>query len=87
MRNIKNIVQHELIGLECEVVKAKNKNAIGISGRITDETLKTMVINNKRVFKKGTLFCLNLEGKKVYIEGDFLATRPEDRIKKRITRW
>jgi ribonuclease P protein subunit POP4 len=48
MRNAENILRHELIGLECEIVSASNKNANGIKGKIVDETMKTVVIESEK---------------------------------------
>ncbi len=90
MRTAKNILRHELIGLECEVVHARNKSQVGIRGKVADETMKTLIIKNsgkKRVQKKGTVFRLMLGGKKVDLDGNFIIARPEDRIKKQINKW
>jgi len=89
MRSEKNILRHELIGLECEVVGASNKSLVGIFGKIQDETMKTLVIGDarKRVAKQGTRLRLHLHDKKIMVEGDLLVGRPEDRIKKKIKNW
>ncbi|MBI4895766.1 MAG: ribonuclease P protein component 1 [Candidatus Aenigmarchaeota archaeon] len=91
MRNIKNILQHELIGLDCVVVYSKNKDNIGIKGKIVDETMKTLSIETgkgvKKILKQGTEFKTDLDGKKVTIDGNYLVSRPEDRIKKKIKKW
>jgi ribonuclease P protein subunit POP4 len=81
------ILRHELIGLDCEVIKARNKDSIGISGTIEDETQKTFVISGRRVFKSGSLLAITFEGRKYEVEGDFLLSRPEDRIKKKTRKW
>lgn len=91
MRNSSNILRHELIGLECEVVRSKNKSQIGLAGKISDETMKTIVFDvqgeRKVVEKKGTTFRVKLGGKHVDIDGNYLVARPEDRIKKKIHKW
>lgn len=87
MRDAKNILRHELIGLECTVVSAENRSQAGISGTIEDETLKTLVVGGKKVFKKGSVFRVKLESQTVEIDGDQLLTRPEDRIKKKLRKW
>ncbi len=91
MRTWKNILQHELIGLECRVVGAANESQTGIRGRIIDETMKTIVIDaggeKKVIQKKGSVFRVRLGGKDVDISGDFIIARPEDRIKKIIRKW
>jgi len=87
MRTAKNILRHELIGLQCEVVSSKNKSQAGIKGKVIDETLKTIVIEGKRVAKKDTTFRLILNDKKIDVNGNYLLARPEDRIKKKIQKW
>lgn len=88
MRNPGNILRHELIGLDCEIVKARNKSQIGLRGKIIDETMKTIVIQNRKVVeKKGTIFRVMLGERKVDIDGNFIMMRPEDRIKKKIKKW
>ena len=87
MRSAENILRHELIGLQCTVVRSMNKSQVGIHGRIEDETLKTMVISGKRVFKKDSAFRISIGDRTVEIDGNHLLTRPEDRIKKKIRRW
>lgn len=90
MRNPKNILRHELIGLECEVVDSKNKSNVGIKGKIIDETMKTVVIRgevDKVVQKKDTVFRVILDEQKVNIDGNFIIGRPEDRIKKKFKKW
>ncbi|MBI2076570.1 MAG: ribonuclease P protein subunit [Candidatus Aenigmarchaeota archaeon] len=90
MRTYKNILRHELTGLDCEIVGALNKSQIGIKGKIVEETLKTIVIKNdslKRIQKKGTVFRLQTPKEKIDVYGDFIVSRPEDRIKKKIKKW
>lgn len=87
MRSAKNILRHELIGLGCVVVESQNKAQTGICGTIEDETMKTIVIGGKRIFKKGSVFRIKLNNEKVDVEGDYLLSRPEDRIKKKVKKW
>jgi len=90
MRSERNILRHELIGLQCDITDAKNKSLIGLRGKIIDETMKTVVIKaetRKRVQKKGTKFRIQLGDRKIVINGDFIAARPEDRIKKKFKKW
>ena len=39
MRNERNILRHELIGLKVKIYKAKNKNLKKISGKVIFETM------------------------------------------------
>jgi ribonuclease P protein subunit POP4 len=90
MRTYKNILRHELIGLDCEIVGSLNKSQLGIKGKIVEETMKTIIIQNnglKRIQKKGTVFRLKLPKEKVDVCGNFIVSRPEDRIKKKIKKW
>lgn len=91
MRNVKNILRHEIIGLNCEITTSKNRFNKGIKGRIINETMKTVVLETakgrKQVEKTGTMFCLFLNDKKVFVDGNHLLARPEDRIKKQIKKW
>ena len=43
-----NLLQHELIGLEVEVERSTNKSMEGIRGRVVDETMKMLVIEDER---------------------------------------
>jgi ribonuclease P protein subunit POP4 len=88
----KNLVRHELIGLEVEVKKSTNKTQIGIKGRVVDETYNMLVIDTggkeKKVEKKSCVFVFKLpNGKKVEVEGWVLVGRPEDRIKKKLPKF
>ncbi len=89
MRNQSNILRHELIGLKCEVVGAKNSSLVGLKGKIVDETMKTLVLGEerKRVPKQDGRFQVTLQEKKLIIDGNLLVARPEDRIKKKFKKW
>jgi ribonuclease P protein subunit POP4 len=80
-----NILQHELIGLEAEVVKDSNPFNVNIRGKVIDESRNTLVIKHKkkqRIAKKNAVFKFKLDGESVKIEGKALIGRPEDRVKK-----
>ena len=79
--------KHELIGKKVEVIESKNITQKGINGNITDETEKTIKIEHdgreRIVAKKGSVFVFTLpNGEKVKINGDEIAVKPEDRIRK-----
>jgi len=79
----KNIKKHELIGLDVEVIDAKNKSLVGLKGKVVDETRNTIVLEGeKKVMKKGATFKIRLENGSVEVDGDVLVGRPEERIKK-----
>ncbi|MFH0868874.1 MAG: ribonuclease P protein subunit [archaeon] len=86
------MVRHELIGLHAKVVQAENSANLGLSGKVVDESFKTLVIEtrkgDKRIFKSGVVLQLELPGReKVEIAGELLVARPWDRIKKKISKW
>lgn len=88
MRSPKNILRHELIGLECRVIESDNKNQIGLEGKIIDETLKTITLKNKKtVLKQGSVFRIKIGKNTVEVDGNHLVSRPEDRIKKKFKKW
>lgn len=86
-RTARNILRHELIGLQCTVMKSSNPSSLGIAGKITDETMKTIVVGKKRVQKKGSVFQVTLEEGNVRLDGSAIVARPEDRIKMKIRKW
>lgn len=89
--NERNILTHELIGLEVEVSHDTNPYNINISGRVIDETRNTFLINvcgkTKRIIKKDSILRFKISKNKIVeIDGGTLVSRPEDRIKKRLRR-
>ncbi|MBR4503723.1 MAG: ribonuclease P protein subunit [Candidatus Methanomethylophilaceae archaeon] len=73
----------ELIGLDVEVLSAPFS---GISGRVVDETKRTLTIESdgteRMVPKPGNEFRFAYEGRTIDIIGSEIMHRPEDRIKK-----
>lgn len=88
MRTPENIQKHELIGLNMEVVSSKNPNNVNISGKIVNETRKTLLVESKgmlkRLFKDQITLNLDLPRKQVEIEGNLLLGRPWERLKKKL---
>lgn len=84
--NPKDIIRHELIGLNTEVVEAKNKSLLGLKGKIIDETKNLLLIQSKKgikkVLKDQVTLTVKLNGKKIQVGGKFLVGKPEDRLKK-----
>lgn len=89
--NEKNLLTHELIGLEVEVSYDTNPYNINIHGRVIDETRNTFLINvygkTKRIIKKDAILRFKISKDKIVeVDGGILVSRPEDRIKKKIKR-
>lgn len=84
--NPKDIIRHELIGLNTEVVEAKNKSLLGLKGKIIDETKNLLLIQSKKgvkkVLKDQVTLTMKFNSKKIQVEGKLLVGKPEDRLKK-----
>jgi ribonuclease P protein subunit POP4 len=83
----RNILQHELIGLEAEVLECPNRSLVGAKGRIMMETKNTITVGARTVPKHGIRLLIKLEGKSIAVDGDRLIARPEERIKKKAKKW
>lgn len=91
MKVTPDIVQHEFIGLNAKVVSSPQSSYVGIRGRVVDETRNTLMIlhknEKKTVIKETAVFNFTLsDGTVVELNGKTIVGKPEDRIKKRITR-
>jgi len=86
MRNGSNLHMHELVGLALKVVQASDGGMVGMEGIVVDETRETLVIDGDRrrtLPKRGLTFEFTLDdGTTVVLEGDAIAFRPEDRVKR-----
>jgi len=85
----RNLLRHELIGLEVRVVKSTQPSHVGIEGTALNETRNTLTINHKGrdkvVAKETSTFQFRLpDGSIVEVEGKNLIKRPEDRVKTRL---
>ena len=88
----KNLIQHELIGLDAEVCESTNKSSLSLRGKVVDETKNMIIIKSKeemkRIPKKGNCFSFVLpDGKRVKVNGENILMRPEDRIKLKVKKW
>jgi len=79
----KKITRRELIGLNIEVVEAKNTALVGLKGKVIDETRNIFTLDNhKQIIKDQVVLDITGGNKKIRIEGERLVGRPEERIKK-----
>jgi ribonuclease P protein subunit POP4 len=83
----RNILQHELIGLEAEVTASLNRSLEGAKGKVMMETKNTITVGTRTVPKEGTSFIFTLGGRRVRVDGSRLVARPEERIKKKAKKW
>ncbi|MGD0327034.1 MAG: ribonuclease P protein component 1 [Halobacteriota archaeon] len=87
-----NFVNHELIGLRVTLVKSTNEDAVGLSGRIIDESRNIFKLEcggqEKTAAKHRNTFEFTLpEGDKLRVAGDLVQGRPEDRVAKSVRKW
>ena len=89
-----NLARHEMIGLSVFVAGSTNRDLVGISGRIVDETRNTLLVETehgtKRIPKSNTSLTFTLpDGQRTRITGSILISQPENRINKKIksSRW
>jgi len=90
--NPKDLVMHELIGLEVKVVSSINSQLAGLKGTVIDESRNMLTIETfkgeKTLAKQDCVFSFHLpSGEWVKVQGSFLVARPEDRIKKKFRKW
>jgi ribonuclease P protein subunit POP4 len=87
----KNLIRHELIGLDVEIEKSSNKFHVGLKGLVVDETKNLITIKTskglKKIQKMKTDFVFNLGDKRVRVDGSKIIARPEDRIKLKVKKW
>lgn len=83
--NRKNLLAHELIGLNCEVKKSTDENKIGLKGKVLDETKNVLVVETRKgarkLPKKEVTFVFKLGKEKIEVDGKKLVARPEERLK------
>lgn len=81
----REIFKKEIIGLTTEVIDSKNKDNVGIKGRILDETKNTIVIDykkkQKRLFKNNVELKFIINKEKINVKAGLFLGRPKDRIK------
>lgn len=84
----RNILRHELIGLEVKILQYSDPKLVNTRGIVVDETLKTLLIEmgsgkRIRVFKANGVFGFKLPGKNdmVVVKGVDIVARPWERLK------
>lgn len=86
MRNERNILQHEFIGLKVKVVESQAEGYIGLQGTVIDESKNMLEIDigKKRIKipKAGNTFVFNMMGGPFKVDGNTIRIRSEDRTKR-----
>lgn len=80
------LARDELIGREARVAVSDDPTLLGREGTVVNETMKTLTLEDGDdrvvVGKRGQRFEFNVDDHVVLLDGDAIAHRPEDRIKK-----
>jgi len=84
----RNVLRHELIGLEARVMNSSDPKLLGTYGTIVDETRDMLVIEQagraKIVPKASSKFMFTCpSNEKVEVNGAKLVGQPEERVKRR----
>jgi ribonuclease P protein subunit POP4 len=92
MNEPQDIVRHELIGLKAKITASTNPSNVGVIGEVVDETRNTLSIKTRRGIrsfpKDSNVFRFLIpSGDWVEVDGSILVSRPEDRIKKKFSKW
>ena len=84
MITAENITRHELIGLETSIVESDNSQAIGLHGKIIDETKSMFTIETstgvKHMPKMNSMWKFNLNGVSSIVDGQSIAKRSFERM-------
>ena len=84
--NNRNIVLHELIGLDVVVTRSADPSRYGIKGRVINETKNTLVIRTvggvKTVPKLSSTFKFLFGKKRFIVCGEEINFRPHERLEK-----
>ncbi len=85
----RNIIVHELIGLQVEVVSgSRSKPHVGLKGEVIDETRNVLILRAedssiKKVPKDGQVFKFKLpDNSACVVYGRRILNRPENRLKR-----
>ncbi len=88
MQKRNELIKHELIGRNIEIIDSTNKANIGLKGKVLDETKHLLIIDTskgiKKVPKTGNLFQIQYLGEKINIKGELLFGAPAERIKTKV---
>lgn len=86
MRNSKNLIYHELIGLDVIIADHVDRSLVGRRGKVVDEYMNVLIVDDGikkiKVPKLGGRFIFKLPKEDVVVRGELIIGRPEDRIKR-----
>ncbi len=83
---LKDLLRSEFIGLNVEIIESRNKDLVGIKGKVIDETRSAFKIMTSKgmkiVLKEQITLMVEKNENKFRIDGKLLINRPEDRVRK-----
>ena len=84
-----DFLRGEFIGKKVEIVDSKNKDLVGIKGKIVDETKNMFEIESKKATKKiqKKICRFKFLPEKIVVDGKIINYRPEDRISRKFKDW
>jgi len=84
--NNKNIVLHELVGLNAEVINSSDRAQIGIKGKVIRETKNLLFLDDnnriRSIVKKTSTFRFNTGRESFVVDGEEINFRAYERIEK-----
>jgi ribonuclease P protein subunit POP4 len=84
--NNRNIVIHELVGTDAEVVESTDRDQVGISGRVIKETKNLLYIRSgngiKRIAKNISVFRFSADKQTFTVQGKAICFRSHERTEK-----
>ena len=72
------MIKHTLIGTKIEIVNAQNKNLLGLSGRVIDETKNLLTLETRKGVKKVIKSQITFKIGASIIKGNHIIRRPEE---------
>ena len=79
------LIQVDWIGKDVRILSARNKTYLGMAGRVIDETKHFLVISASkkvvRVAKRGCVFQMSWNSRKINVRGELIEVSPEERLK------
>jgi ribonuclease P protein subunit POP4 len=89
-KDMERLLREGLIGAKVSITGSRNNDAIGFAGVVVDESRDMITIDcdgeKKRFIKDQQTFAFKINDLTITVEGNMLAGRPEERIKKWLTR-
>ena len=84
MITAENIIQHEFIGLNTQIIDSSNSQIIGLNGTIINETKSMFTLNTirgtKLIPKSNNTWKFNVNNQQITIDGSKIQKRPFDRL-------